>query len=184
MNLPVALLVTAAAIWNMPSASATTVSAGEAWNLEFQNVPLLSSMYVGLGPQVTFTFGSSNPFNMGDSFVVDYFSDSFATTPDRSITYTNSSGVTTQLIQNLAPEIFNPILLNWNNDLQGAMRLTMLSGSFDLASTRIEIWNGSNYFAGNYSLTPSPVPEPNSALLFVSAVPLLFWRLRSETRKR
>lgn len=183
MKLPIAVLMTAITIWNMSSASAMTVTAGEVWDLQFQNVPLVSSMYVGLGPQVTFTFGSSNPFDTGDSFVVDYFSDSLAASPDRSVTYTNSSGVTTQLIQNLAPEIFNPVLLNWNNDLQGAMRLTMLSGSLDLAPTRIEIWSSSNYFAGNYSFAPSPVPEPNSALLFAAAAPLLLWRLRSGTRK-
>ncbi len=103
--------------------------------------------------------------------------------PDRSIIYLGASPASMQLVENLAPQLFNPVILNWSSDVQGAMRLTMLTGSTDLTSTQVEVWNGSNYFASNYSFSPSPVPEPSSALLFASVAPLLLWRLRSRAAR-
>jgi hypothetical protein len=173
-------VIASAAAFAIPQAHAITVSAGEVWDLQFQNIPLVSSMYLGLGPQVTFSFAASDLFDVGDSFKVDYFSNSLAASPDRSITYAGTSPASSLLAENLAPQLFNPVILNWGSDLQGAMRLTMLTGSVDLTSTQVQVWNGSNYFASNYSFSPSPVPEPSSALLFASVAPLLLlWRLRS-----
>jgi hypothetical protein len=172
-------IIASAAAFGIPQAHAITASAGEAWDLQFQSIPLISSMYVGLGPQVTFSFAASNSFDIGDSFKVDYFSDTLDASPDRSITYVGTSPASSQLVENLEPQLFNLVIFNWSSDLQGAMRLTMLTGSIDLTSTQIEVWNGSNYFASKYSFSPSPVPEPSSALLFASVGPLLLWRLRS-----
>jgi hypothetical protein len=129
--------------------------------------------------RVTFSFAASNEFDAGDSFKVDYFSDTFAASPDTSITYVGTSPASSQLVEYLAPRLFNPVILNWSSDLQGAMRLTMLTGSVDLTSTQIEVWNGPNYFSSNYSFSSSPVPEPSSALLFASVAPLFLWRLNS-----
>lgn len=176
-------VIASAAAFGIPQAQAITASAGEVWDLQFQSIQLVSSMYVGLGPQVTFSFAASNSFDVGDSFKVDYFSDSLAASPDRSIIYLGTSPASIQLVENLAPQLFNPVILNWSSDVQGAMRLTMLTGSIDLTSTQVEVWNGSNYFASNYSFSPSPVPEPSSALLFASVAPLLLWRLGSRAAK-
>jgi hypothetical protein len=167
------LFIAIAAVFGIPQAHASTISAGEVWDLQFQNIPLVSSAYLGLGPQVTFNFAASNLFDVGDSFKVDYFSDSLAASPDRSITYVGSSSASSQLVENLAPELFDQVILNWSSDLQGAMRLTMLTGSFDLTSTQVEVWNDFNYFASNYSFSPSPVPIPSSALLLASGIPFL-----------
>ena len=172
-------VIASAAAFGIPQAHAVTAAAGEVWDLQFQSIPLVSSMYLGIGPQVTFSFAASNSFDVGDSFKVDYFSDSLAALPDRSITYVGTSPASSQLVENLAPQLFNPVILNWSSDLQGAMRLTMLTGSVDLTSTQVAVWNDSNYFASNYFFSPSPVPEPSSALLFASVAPLLLWRLRS-----
>jgi hypothetical protein len=69
-------------------------------------------------------------------------------------------------------------------DLEGKLTLTMLSGSMNLDSLRIEVHSGDNIWGQDCLVSATtPVPEPASMLLFGTGIISLIGTSRKRQKK-
>jgi len=150
-----------------------TLNSGDVFTYEFTSLMPVSGDPGPLSPLGNYS-AILNPTTVqpGDTIRLEMFEDSLTEAPIDSRTWMNQSLVICQAA-------------NAWGDLQGAIRLTMLSGSVtvDVITLRALTPSGGTPLLNKWESTFQPVPEPSTcALLGTSFVAGLFWRIRTKNR--
>ena len=152
-----------------------TLNSGDIFTYEFSSLPLVGTISEPLTPLGNYS-AILNPATVqeGDTILLEMFENSLSETPIDSRTWMNSPLVICQ-----APAAWA--------DLQGAVRLTMLSGSVtvDVLTFRALTPTGGTPPLNHWEATISPVPEPSTlALLGLVFGGGVIWRIRRRVTGR
>ena len=159
-----------------PAHSQLILNAGETYTFSFSSLPYAGFVnpqnYAPAGQcSVTWQVGT---LEMGEELRLDMFETSLAEAPIGTATFTNrfsSSG--------------GAIVQDAWQDRQGAIRLSMLSGSLAIETIGFQVYilRDSTHM-DVYEQMFTPVPEPSTILLFASGLGLvLCWPSKYRTRK-
>jgi len=159
-------------LWVIPAHSQLLLNAGDSWTYQFNTLPftgLVSSFTTNTGGSLTIVVNGSS-FPPGSSMTYSMYENSPSEAPIFSATMNGAPPYTVSGSQNGA----------WQ-DIQGAIRLTMNSGSARIDTITLQaIVAGPSLSSYNvYSTSFTPVPEPATwtlvALGFGAAI---VWRRR------
>src|SRR5262245_22638747 len=155
----------APAVWGQ---SFLHLTAGQSYSYEFSSVPFVQhGGLVAPGGGGFFYFSSENS-DPANQVLVEIFESNFGDAPLRS-----------QVFNNWFDSVAVGASGAWQ-DLQGGMRLTVLSGAVDLSGLEVRVFGGPAEPFDVYGYGQIiPVPEPSSILLMtIFVVPLIFRLLR------
>lgn len=141
-----------------------SLNAGDTYTYQFSSLSLQGIWFVQEPPGVPvgkvdglFLPGS---FQAGSSMLFEMFEDTTNSSPIASLTLDGSSPPPGPLLWSL----------NAWQDLQGAVRISMLSGSATLSSLQVIANRNDSGVLNSYGSSALPVPEPNSIFLVGFAV--------------
>ena len=154
---------------SLPSLGQLVLNAGDTYSYEFGTLPfnrrIVGEPAANYG-YFYFTFGAAT-FTTGDMIRLQFFENSLTESPIRTMDFTPSDGPTFGIY----------VGQGWQ-DIQGAFRITQLSGSETIDSINVQVVksNGDSTF-NFYQQIFTPVPEPSAITLFaIAGTTLLGWR--------
>jgi len=160
------------------SASSQTLhlSTGESFSYEFQTLPFNNLLPYGTPANVGY-FGMSFPLGgdlltTGESVRMEWFENTLQDVPTASVTRSGTNNPTT--------EFAIPQANMWQ-DLQGAVRVTVISGEIDLDNLLVAVVRDFDKYGQTV-----PVPEPGTMALGAVASLIAFYSLlrRAHSRQR
>jgi hypothetical protein len=157
MKITLAILMSMLTI-NHAALAQFTLTAGQTYSYSFTTLsgPYYTPMLLSPDGQVYLTLGSA--LRVGDEFTYSMFEDSNATVP-----------IFSRIVNgpNLSPyPWYDGHAFNAWRDLEGAVRISVTSGSVTVDRIYLFRYSGSEY----YSASIVPVPEPSSTALGVAMV--------------
>ena len=163
------LLLVLSVATSMPSHGQLVLSPGEAYSYQFDTLPFNRRIVGQPGANYGYFYLAFAPstFDAGDSIRLEFFENSLAEAPLRTMDFTSTSD----------PPIGIYVGAAWQ-DIQGAFRITQLSGSETVDSINVQAVKMNPDFSFNYyQQIVTPVPEPSVLALFViAATALAGWR--------
>jgi len=142
------------------SAQVLHLSAGQNFESEFQNLPFSGFLFPNQSNEgsVFLTLSMDDGLSAGESLRLQIFENSFSEPP--VLTKLLNGPVTDMTIGGSQPDAWQ--------DLQGAFRLTMVSGSVEFTGISVNAVKETLVYS-----TVVPVPEPSALVLLALAAPLL-----------
>ncbi len=168
------------------SSFGAVISPGDILTLEFANIPLVETgVGATINKEIKFAFDVADILDIGESFQVEYFSGSITAPAERTVIYDQHTAGVSGFSEFLLVPIFSDLLpVDWS-DLQGSMRLTMLSGTVDLLPVEIDVWVFPDKYSDTYEFsTISAVPLPGALVLFCSAFGMQLLLFRPSSKRR
>lgn len=160
------ILVGCALLCTSLSANSMIVSQGDALIGVFDDLTLISQSVISNGPRVTFNFSNPDPFGVGDEILVEYFDDTDSLNASRTVLFGSPASNIVALDGDTLPNVMGNVgVIDWN-DLNGVIKVSVISGSIDLQSAQITVFTNLNQYSGTIGFTP--VPLPGTALLLAS----------------
>lgn len=161
-------LVGCALLCTSLSAYSAVVFEGDTLFGVFDDLTLLSQGVVAISPQVTFNFGNLDPFGVGDEILVEYFDGADSVVASRTVSFESPSNDIFTLDGDTLPTVMGNVgVIDWD-DLNGAIKVSVVMGSIDLQSAQITVFTNFNQYSGTIGF--APVPIPGTVLLFASGV--------------
>ncbi|TVT46771.1 MAG: PEP-CTERM sorting domain-containing protein [Denitromonas halophila] len=167
--LPKSALLTIALTTCISSANASTLYSGDSAEYSFNSLAFAdTASYMAQGG-ATIQF-SGDLLDNGDAVRLEAFEDAADSSPFYTNTFTNPT------------DHFGFTYGNRWQDLNGALKLTVLSGSVNVHSISYQVIAGGNRYISEVQI--SPVPEPSIALMLGAGLLTIIYKTKKHRKTR